>query len=49
LVEPPTLAFVGLALGLFIGLAGFVILFGPHVSSENYLARNIGAAYISLV
>ena len=42
LIKPPTIVVFSLMLGLLCGLAGFVILFGPHVSPKNYLLRNIG-------
>jgi hypothetical protein len=46
LVKPPALTFIGLALGLICGLAGFVILFGPHTRPTDYALKNVGAGLL---
>lgn len=43
LVEPPVPMFSSLVLGLLNGLAGFVVLFGPHTHPTNYALKNVGA------
>jgi hypothetical protein len=45
MVEPPAAVvwFISLVLGLICGLAGFVILFGPHTRPTDYTLKNVGA------
>jgi hypothetical protein len=42
LIKPPTIVVFSLVLGLLCGLAGFVILFGPHTHPTNYALKNAG-------